>query len=184
MGNISLLSSLGGFRSHVYYVDCYVPLICLRQASPHWSCVTSIAREEDGKWTDLASSSWVQWTWDRDDKTHAQSSAVECDVSLTIWQRHLQNLLSPHLYLLTTFPTGQFCVWEISPSLVTSWGSFRSHVHFVDTTQMYRLSPPNDNQTFSINIFWNCGLIWICFRIIKLSWIIRISAKTPSDLVQ
>ena len=43
--------------------------------------------------------------------------------------------------------------------------------------------PKNDNQTFSINNFWNCELTWICFRIMKIYLIICISAKTPSELV-
>ena len=38
--------------------------------------------------------------------------------------------------------------------------------------QVYRLSPQkNYNQTFSINSFQNCELIWRCFRIMKL-WLI------------
>ena len=40
--------------------------------------------------------------------------------------------------------------------------------HWVNLNE-YRLSPKKYNWTFSINNFRNCKLIWICFRIMKLS---------------
>ena len=57
------------------------------------------------------------------------------------------------------------------------WQASSRQWNGVQSTQ-YRLSPPpkkkkkkkkkNYNQTSSINSLWNCELIWICFRIIKL----------------
>ena len=55
-----------------------------------------------------------------------------------------------------------------------------------DTCIIYTVCPPqkNYNQSFSTNSFQNCELIWIWFSIMKLSLIICISAKTPSNLVR